>query len=109
MHLVNCARPLEPLENAPRSALLADTADMPAGDQWDGFWSGQSDDYFVRRISADGAVEWFRVEDETASPRVAEARVMELRPRNARRVSLIVAQSPDGRRMLVGSARRTHR
>jgi len=97
---------LEPLETAPRTALLADSVD---GDRWDGFWSGQSDDYFVRRTTADGETEWFCVADDEAPNRAAEVRVMELRPRNARRVSLIVAQSPDGRRMLVGSARRIYR
>jgi hypothetical protein len=106
MHLVSCARPMEPLEVAPRTALLADSAD---DDRWDCFWSGQCDDYFVRCIKPDGATEWFRMEDEVAAHRTPETRVIELRPRSAGRVSLILAQSPDGRRMLVGSARRTSR
>jgi|SRR5436309_2367950 len=106
MHLVTCAHPQEPLEDAPRTALLADAED---GEHWDGFWSAQSDDYFVRCTRTNGATEWFRVEDDAATVRVAEPRVIELKSAHRGRVSLIVAKSPDGRRMLVGSARRTNR
>jgi hypothetical protein len=84
-------------------------ADSDDSGRWDGFWSGQSDDYFVRCIRTDGATEWFRVEDDAATLRVADTRVLELRPATRGRVALIVAKSPDGRRMLVGSARRTTR
>lgn len=109
MHLVTCARPQEPFEAAPVSALLAEQTD---GKRWDGFWATGSDDYFVRCTSEDGATEWFRLEDDVAAPRTGdtrETRVLQLRTANRSRVAVVVAQSPDGRRMLVGSARRTTR
>lgn len=108
MHLVTCDRPQEPFEAAPPSGLLADEQD---GNRWDGIWAAGSDEYFVRRTSQDGATEWFRLEDDLPS-RVGDgrdARVLALRPANRWRVSVVVAQSPDGRRMLVGSAGRTTR
>jgi hypothetical protein len=107
MHLVSCATPPEPLEDAPRSALLAEIVE---GEQWDGFWS--SDAYFVRRTTQSGQIEWFALEDdEPARPIGGDPRVLTLRPatRTRSRVSVVVAQSPDGRRMLVGSARRNPR
>lgn len=109
MHLVTCDRPQEPFEAAPESGLLADLKD---GNRWDGFWSAGSDEYYVRRTSEDGETEWYRLEDDVAPARsseVREARVLTLRPANRSRVSVVVAQSPDGRRMLVGSAGRTTR
>jgi hypothetical protein len=106
MHLVICARPEEPLEVAPQTALLAEPAE---GDQWEGFWSAESDDYFVRRTRVNGATEWFRVEDDAGATRTGEGRPLEIRPASRGRVSLIVARSPNGRRMLVGSARRSRR
>jgi hypothetical protein len=107
MHLVHCDNPQEPLETAPRTALLAD---LTEGESWDGFWS--SDSYYVRRTTDDGDVEWFEVVDDAAAPAVAESRVLTLRAktRPQSRVAVVVAQSPSGRRMLVGSsARRTAR
>ncbi len=102
MHLVSCATPHEPLEDAPRSALLADSAE---GERWDGFWSAQSDAYFVRRTLAGGATEWYQLaDDDDVSPKRAEARVLTLRAKS--RSQFVVAQSPSGRRMLVGTARR---
>jgi len=106
MHLVSCASPQEPLEAAPRTALLADLVE---GERWDGFWSAQSDGYFVRCTRTGGEVEWFALADElpgTASD--TDVRVLALRPKNRvqTRVAVVVAQSPNGRRMLVGSARR---
>jgi len=103
MHLASCAAPPEPLEDAPRSALLTDST---VAEQWDAFWS--SDAYYVRRTTECGEVEWFElVDDEPAH--VTDSRVLTLqtktRPRT--RVTVVVAQSPDGRRMLVGSAGRT--
>src|SRR6185312_9361343 len=59
MHLVSCATPQEPLEAAPRTALLAD---LTEGERWEGFWS--SDAYFVRCTRAGGEVEWFRLADD---------------------------------------------
>jgi hypothetical protein len=112
MHLVACATPQEPLENAPRSALLADSIE---GESWDGFWS--SDTYYARCTRVDGGVEWFEVADDEAVvvAGAPEPRVLTIRPktRPQSRVSVVVAQSPDGRRMLVGgsggSARRNSR
>ncbi len=106
MHLVSCSSPREPLEDAPRSALLAD---LTEGEQWDCFWSSQSDAYYVRCTKSGGEMAWFRLSDDDAPlTRVAEARVLPLRPRTRMQLPLavVVAQSPGGRRMLVGSARR---
>ncbi len=108
MHLVSCPRPQEPLEDAPRTALLADLVE---GERWDGFWSSQSDGYYVRCTRGQGEVEWFKLADEVVTATSAEPRVLTLRPKSApprSRVTVVVAQSPSGRRMLIGSARRTH-
>jgi hypothetical protein len=107
MHLVRCPTPQEPLEDAPRTALAAEPS---AGEQWDGFWS--SDVYYVRCTTIAGGVEWFKVADDEPSTIGVEARVLALRPKTRSRshVSVVVAQSPDGRRMLVGgSVRRSSR
>jgi len=108
MHLVSCATPQEPLEDAPRSALLADRAE---GDAWDGFWSQSSDAYYLRRTTADGSIEWYSVSDDGEPAHASEPRVLTLRTpaRPHARVHVVVAQSPAGRRMLVGSAGRSHR
>lgn len=109
MHLVSCACPPEPLENAPRSALLAD---LNEGECWDGFWSSGSDAYYVRCTRRGGEVEWFELADDVAVPAAPpELRILPLRPktRAQTRVAVVVAKSPDGRRMLVGSARRNPR
>ena len=109
MHLVSCATPQEPLEDAPRTALLADLVE---GERWDGFWSSQSDAYYVRCTRDGGDVEWFELADDVASPAAEpDARVLTLRPKTQAqsRVAVVVARSPGGRRMLVGSARRTTR
>lgn len=106
MHLVSCARPQEPLEDAPRTALLADLVE---GERWDGFWSSQSDAYYVRCTRRQGDVEWFKLADEApAAEPPAEPRVLALRAKTAprSRVTVVVAQSPSGRRMLIGNARR---
>lgn len=109
MHLVSCATPHEPLEAAPRTALLADLVE---GERWDGFWSAESDAYYVRRTRDGGEVEWFEVADEDAPAKAEpDARVLALQPRGhaSTRVAVIVARSPNGRRMLVGTARRSTR
>jgi hypothetical protein len=109
MHLVRCATPQEPLEDAPRSALLADLVE---GEAWDGFWSSGSDAYYVRCTRTTGATEWFQLADEVAAAAPVEARVLPLQrahTSNGSRVTVIVAKSPSGRRMLVGTARRTAR
>ena len=106
MHLVSCATPQEPLEAAPRTALLADLVE---GEVWDGFWSSQSDAYFVRCTRDGGAVEWFALADDIAVRTEPDPRVLALRSktRAQSRVAVVVARSPNGRRMLVGNARRT--
>jgi hypothetical protein len=109
MHLVSCASPQEPLEDAPRTALLAD---LTEGERWDGFWSSHSDSYYVRCTRDGGEIEWFELADDIAEPAsTPDVRVLPLRPatQGHTRVAVVVAQSPDGRRMLVGSARRTTR
>lgn len=109
MHLVSCASPPEPLEAAPRTALLADLIE---GERWEGFWA--SDVYFVRCTRQGGEVEWFRVADEDVAPvRGAEARPHRTPriagPPSQNRVAVVIARSPNGQRMLIGSARRTSR
>jgi len=107
MHLVSCASPHDPLEAAPRTALLAE---VPDGERWDGFWA--ADVYYVRRTMVDGTVSWYQLADEEpVAPRTGETRVLSLRPRTrmSTRQAVVVAQSPSGRRMLVGSARRQPR
>jgi len=107
MHLVSCPRPQEPLEDAPRTALLSD---LDEGERWDGFWSSESDAYYVRCTRRQGDVEWFELADEVAQAAPQnEPRVLALRAKGApnSRVAVVVAQSPSGRRMLIGSARRT--
>jgi hypothetical protein len=107
MHLVACLPPQEPLEIAPRSALLADLTD---GEEWEGFWA--LDLYYVRCTRADGSVEWFRLADDDSrnerGDRRKETRVLHFptshRPLQTR---VLVAKSPDGRRMLVGTATRS--
>jgi len=103
MHLVSCARPQEPLEDAPRTALLANHTD---GEQWDGFWS--SDAYYVRCTRGEGQVEWFKLADDAPKPGGPEPRVIALRSKSPARsrVAVVVAKSPNGLRMLVGSAQR---
>jgi len=109
MHLVSCASPQEPLEDAPKTALLTDPAE---GESWAGFWSPNSDGYYVRCTRIGGEVEWFQVADEITGPEAQiAARVFPLRPKaySQLRQTVVVARSPDGRRMLVGSARRIPR
>jgi hypothetical protein len=111
MQLVACPTPNEPLESAPRSALLAEP---PAGEQWDGFWS--ADTYFVRRTTHDGQTEWFRLADEDAASRATRrvdaqrtTRVLMFPTKARLQTRVVVAQSPNGQRMLVGSAQRASR
>jgi hypothetical protein len=115
MQLVACSAPNEPLESAPRSALLAEA---PEGEQWEGFWS--ADVYFVRRITEHGQTEWFRLADEDVSARATGAaarradgqhttRVLTFPTKARLQTRVVVAQGPDGRRMLVGNAQRASR
>jgi hypothetical protein len=103
MHLVTCATPQEPLEAAPRTALLAD---LTEGERWEGFWS--SDAYFVRCTKESGDVQWYRLaDDEVIRPKPGTAtRVLQFPTHGRLQTRVVVAQSPNGRRMLVGSAGR---
>lgn len=117
MHLVSCDTPQGSLEDAPRTALFAEPS---AGEQWDGFWSPQTDGYYARHTRIDGRVEWFELADEDvaatdeAASLPASATIAQnvltgsAESRRGRaRAAVFVASSPDGRRMLVGSARRS--
>ena len=111
MHLVSCASPQDPLEAAPRTALLTD---LKEEERWEGFWS--SDVYFVRCTRQGGEIEWFRVADEdTGAARAPEPRTTPHRgsrtaASNAHtRNAVVVARSPNGQRMLIGSGKRTAR
>jgi hypothetical protein len=124
MHLVACATPQEPLEDAPRTALLAD---LTEGERWEGFWS--SDAYFVRCTRAAGEVEWFRLADdddkqdrkkrsEKDATRVlvfpmrgpgGASGIIGATAKPRRQTRVLVAKGPDGRRMLVGTANRAPR
>lgn len=96
------------------SALL--TAELASGDRWESFWS--SDAYFVRCTRNDGTVAWFMVADDEAPEgdagttdgerggRSAGTRVIEF-PLRRMQTRVVIAKGPDGRGMLVGSARRT--
>lgn len=97
------------------SALL--TAELGGDDQWAGFWS--ADAYFLRRTRADGTVEWFSVTDDNEAGDVelksvdrrgrgTGTRVLEF-PLRRMQTRVVIAKGPDGRGMLVGSARRTNR
>ena len=115
MHLVACQTPQGPLEDAPLSALLA--ADVEQGDRWEAFWS--SDSYLVRCTRAEGAIEWFMVADDDAAIASAEevvqpgqrtkpTRVLQF-PLRQMQTRVVIAKGPDGRGMLVGTARRFNR
>ncbi|HXT14087.1 MAG TPA: hypothetical protein VN706_00565 [Gemmatimonadaceae bacterium] len=105
MHLVSCATPQEPLEAAPRTALLAD---LTEGERWEGFWSSD-DAYFVRCTKESGDVNWYRLaDDEAARPKAKPAtRVLAFPTSGRMQTRVVVAQSPSGRRMLVGNAGRS--
>ena len=111
MRLVPCTPPIEPLDAAPRTALLRD---LEPGTDWEGFWSRSTDAYYTRCTTSEGAIHWYRISDDSeagltlAAPTTA-TRVLPFRGNAMRRVSLILAASPSGRQMLVGSARRATR
>jgi hypothetical protein len=111
MRLVPCSPPAEPLDVAPRTALLRDAE---PGTDWQGFWSHSSDAYYTRCTTREGSTHWYRITDETmevagSAPRVTATRVLPFTGSAMRRVQLILAASPSGRPMLVGSARRAAR
>jgi len=121
MHLVSCARPNEPLEDAPCSSLLIDAAKGA----WTGYWSTTDEGYYARCQHPDGSEEWFRMYEEgigiratpmasvaaipAAPSRVAASRGVGMddttRARAQRRVMLLLARSTSARGILVGSAR----
>jgi hypothetical protein len=114
MHLVACQTPQGPLEDAPISALLS--AELGAGDRWQGFWA--ADSYLLRCTREDGTVEWFAVADD--APPVEPTKESERRRRGSgtrvlqfplrqMQTRVVVAKGPDGRGMLVGTARRGNR
>ncbi|MEO5567529.1 MAG: hypothetical protein ABIR92_03510 [Gemmatimonadaceae bacterium] len=107
MRLVPCSPPSEPLDAAPRTALLLD---LEPGTEWEGFWSRATDAYYTRCTSSEGDMYWYRISDEgeggISLSRTSGARVLPFRGDAMRRVSLILAASPSGRPMLVGTARR---
>src|SRR5206468_5408956 len=103
MRLVPCSPPSEPLDAAPRTAL---SRDAEPGTDWEGFWSRATDAYYTRCTTHEGATHWYRITDETvgfgakpANP--VDSRVLPFRGDAMRRVSLILAASPNGRQMLV--------
>ena len=111
MRLVPCSAPTEPLDSAPRTALLGD---LEPGTDWEGFWSRSTDAYYTRCTTSEGSTHWYRISDDsegglTLAPTSPAARVLPFRGDAMRRVSLILAASPGGRPMLVGSARRATR
>jgi hypothetical protein len=111
MRLVPCSPPTEPLDAAPRTALLRDPE---PGTDWEGFWSHANDDYYTRCTTSDGVIHWYRITDDaenglTLAPGIGTTRVLPFRGDAMRRSSLILAASPSGRPMLVGTARRSAR
>ena len=120
MHLVSCARPNEPLEDAPCSSLTIDAAKGA----WTGYWSTMDEGYYARCQHPDGSEEWFRMYEEgigiRATPLGAVAAIPAAPMRSAhpgvgmddttrararRRVMLLLARSTSARGILVGSAR----
>ena len=120
MHLVSCARPNEPLEDAPCSSLTIDVAKGA----WTGYWSTMDEGYYARCQHPDGSEEWFRMYEEgigipatplgsVAAIPAAPMRSMHqgvgmddtTRARARRRVMLLLARSTSARGILVGSAR----
>ena len=81
-----------------------------AQERWEGFWSVADDGYYARCIRADGSEQWYRFADESSGARVAEARVIPLRPRLTRDVRRTFtynaprALTRDARQMLLVSA-----
>ena len=111
MRLVPCSPPTEPLDTAPRTALLRD---LEPGTVGEGFWSRSTDAYYTRCTTREGAIHWYRISDDsdgglTLTPSDPSVRVLPFRGDAMRRSSLILAASPSGRQMLVGTARRSAR
>jgi hypothetical protein len=86
--------------------------DHAEGERWDGFWS--ADSYVLRCTRRGGEVEWYMLADDAElvahSPDIRPAARNGAGTPDARsRVNVVVARSPNGHRMLVGSARRSAR
>ena len=83
MHLVSCARPNEPLEDAPCSSLLLDATKGA----WTGYWSTMDEGYYARCQHPDGSEEWFRLYEEgigiRATPMASVAAIPAAPPRAA--------------------------
>jgi hypothetical protein len=82
--------------------------------EWDGFWSSSSDAYYARHTAGDGHTQWYRMDDDTTGRDIEKSavplpRVLTFRGDAMRRVALVVANSPNGRPMLVGSTKRAAR
>ena len=121
MHLVSCARPNEPLEDAPCSSLTIDAAKGA----WTGYWSTMDEGYYARCQHPDGSEEWFRMYEEGIGIRATPLGIRRgdsrraacdrshqgvgmddtTRARARRRVMLLLARSTSARGILVGSAR----
>src|SRR5262249_54063060 len=118
MHLVSCARPIEPLEDAPRSSLLLESG----SGSWTGYWSTLDEGYYARWRCDDGGEEGYRlVEDGASAGGDALSRGGSAHPASAaparralgttpavtarRHVMLLLARSASARGILVGSAR----
>jgi hypothetical protein len=114
MHLVSCARPLEPLEDAPRSSLLTESA----SGNWTGYWSTTDEGYYARWTRLDGGEEWFRLVEEAEgegprgtaagkrpTPALGVRMQAPVRANARRRVMLLLARTSSARGILVGNAR----
>lgn len=86
-----------------------------AHERWEGYWSVANDGYYARCIRPDGSEQWYRFADELSGERVAEARVIPLRPRLTRDVRRTLtcdaqgALTRDTRQMLLVSAAKGRR
>src|SRR3954464_10246058 len=104
MRLVPCSPPPQPLDAAPRTALLRD---LEPGTVGEGFWSRSTDAYYTRCTTSEGTTHWYRISDDAEAglglARTSGARVLPFRGDAMRRVALILAESPSGRPMLVGT------
>lgn len=117
VQLLPCNRPTGLLESAPRTSLRVEAEHGPG--EWEGFWS-DDERYYLRCARADGAEQWYRIEDEHGvlqfrprrrSPAPADARLTapglecSCEPAPSRHAMLVSARN-GGRAMLVGTWRR---
>lgn len=64
MHLLPCHRPTGTLERAPRTSLQPCAHEIPDGEQWDGFWSLDDEQYYARCIERGGREIWYHIADD---------------------------------------------